>query len=319
MEFSLSINVIKFTKLYVFFSIHVKKSEVFIRSKSKIITGRFAGFFSIIGNTTLFILKLWAGIITGSVALVADAWHTLSDSVSSVILLVGLYVSSKPADKEHPYGHGRAEVIASLFIGLLLVLIAINFLYESISRIIAGETVKYGLVAFVATSISLVVKELMAQISFTASKRERSKALFADGWHHRSDAFTSLIILAGMILGPYIWWVDGALGTFVSVMIFVLAYRIVKDSIDPLLGETPDKELIDTINKIGNEIYHGELYIHHLNIHRYGNHTELTFHIKLPGDYKLEDANKITGRFIKRIQSELNIFATIYIDAYNNG
>ena len=281
------------------------------------ITGKFAGFFSILGNCVLFVLKLWAGLVTGSVALVADAWHTLSDSVSSVILLIGIYVSSKPADKEHPYGHGRAEVIASLFIGLILVIISINFLYESINKIIERETVRYGTIAFIATIVSLITKEVMAQVSFAACRNEKSHALFADGWHHRSDAFTSLIILIGMILGPYVWWIDGALGAFVSVMILILAYRIVKESINPLLGETPDKELIDKVKNIGEDVYPGELYLHHFNIHRYGNHTELIFHIKLPGHYRLEEANKITGLFIKKIRAELNIFATIYIDAYN--
>jgi cation diffusion facilitator family transporter len=278
-------------------------------------SAKFAGFFSIIGNSVLFIIKMWAGIITGSVALIADAWHTLSDSLSSVILLVGLYVSAKPADKDHPFGHGRAEIIASLVIGLILVLIAVNFLFESVSRIIDRETVEYGLFAIIATIISLVSKELMAQISFAAARKENFKSLKADGWHHRSDALTSAIILIGIFLGDYLWWIDGALGGFVSIMIMILAYRIVSESINPLLGETPDNELIEKIHVISNEIHTGNLHLHHFHMHRYGNHTELTFHIKLPGNYKLEDANKITAAFIKQIKTELNIFATIYIDS----
>lgn len=254
--------------------------------------------------------------MTGSVALIADAWHTLSDSLSSVILLVGLYVSAKPADKDHPFGHGRAEIIASLVIGLILVLIAINFLYESISKIVERETVYYGLFAIIATGISLVGKEIMAQVSFAAAKKENFKSLKADGWHHRSDALTSGIILVGIFLGKHLWWIDGALGIFVSLMILMLAYRIVSESINPLLGEKPDELLIEQINNISHEVHPGDLYIHHFHIHRYGNHTELTFHIKLPGNYKLEDANKITSVFIARIKKELNIFATIYIDAY---
>lgn len=278
-------------------------------------SAKFAGYFSIVGNSALFIIKIWAGIITGSVALIADAWHTLSDSLSSFILLVGLYVSAKPADKDHPFGHGRAEIIASLVIGLILVLIAINFLFESVSRIIDRETIEYGLFAIVATSISLVSKEIMAQVSFAAARKENFKSLKADGWHHRSDALTSAIILIGIFLGPYLWWIDGALGGFVSLMILILAYRIVSESINPLLGETPDDELIEKIHVISNEIHAGNLYLHHFHMHRYGNHTELTFHIKLPGNYKLEDANKITAAFIKQIKTELNIFATIYIDS----
>lgn len=285
--------------------------------RNKLINARFAGFFSIAGNTVLFVFKIWAGIITGSVALVADAWHTLSDSISSVILLIGLYVSSKPADHEHPFGHGRAEIIASLVIGFILVLIALNFLFESVTKIIERVTVEYGLFAVVVTAVSLAGKEIMAQISFSAAKNTNLKSLNADGWHHRSDALTSAIILIGIFLGRYFWWIDGALGVFVSVMILMLAFRIVKESISPLLGEKPDEALIMKISELGRSVYRNELYLHHFNIHRYGNHTELTFHIKLPGDYKLEDANKITSVLRKKIKDELNIFSTIYIDSYN--
>ncbi len=282
------------------------------------LTGKFAGFTSIVGNILLFIIKLWAGIITGSVALIADAWHTLSDSLSSVILLFGIYISDKPADREHPFGHGRAEIIASLVLGLILVLVSINFLYESVLLIISGEEVNYGSFAIIATAVSLVGKEVLAQVSFAAFRKEGFRSLKADGLHHRSDALTSLVILAGIFMGPFIWWIDGALGIFVSVMIFLLAYSTVKESINPLLGEKPDDDIINKIKEISREIYEDDLIPHHFNIHRYGNHTELTFHIKLPGNYKLEDANRITSSFITRIKEDLNIFATIYIDAVNN-
>ena len=282
----------------------------------KNINSKFAGFFSIIGNILLFIIKLWAGIVTGSVALVADAWHTLSDSLSSVILLIGVYVSAKPADREHPFGHGRAEIIASLIIGMILVLIAINFAYESVMKIVSREEVEFGLFAIIVTAISLITKEIMARISFTAYRNEPLQSLKGDGWHHRSDALTSAIILIGILLGKYLWWIDSALGLFVSLMIFFLAYRIVKDSIDPLLGEKADEEIIKKVQNIGRDIYSKDLYLHHFHVHRYGNHTELTFHIRLPGDYKLKEANQITKLFIERLRKELDIFATIYIDAY---
>jgi cation diffusion facilitator family transporter len=286
-------------------------------NKTKV-TGRFAGLFSIFGNILLFILKIWAGIVTGSVALVADAWHTLSDSISSVILLIGLHISVKPADKEHPFGHGRAEIIASLVLGMILVLISINFFYESITNIIDRVEIKYGMFAIIATAVSLIFKEVMARISFAAARNEKYGSLKADGWHHRSDAMTSGVILIGIFFGRYIWWIDGALGIFVSIMLIILAYRIVKDSISPLLGEEPDEVFIKKIHLISSEIYCKDLYLHHFHMHRYGNHTEITFHIRLPGDYKLEDASKITSKFIARIKDELNIFATIYIDSYNN-
>ena len=288
-----------------------------IISGNKYINGKFAGYFSITGNIFLFIVKMWAGIVTGSIALIADAWHTLSDSFSSIIMLGSIYISNKPADHEHPFGHGRAEIIASLVLGLFLVLISINFFYESIVSILEKDTVNFGLFAIIATSFSLVVKEIMARVSFTAAEKENYQSLKADGWHHRSDALTSAVILVGIFAGKYVWWVDGALGILVSLVLLILAYRIVKGSINPLLGEKPDDEIIDKIHEISKEIYKYDLQLHHFKIHRYGNHTELTFHIKLPGDYQIEYANQITSEFILKIKAELNIFATIYIDAYN--
>ncbi len=282
------------------------------------VSGKFAGYFSVLGNVFLFVIKIWAGIVTGSIALVADAWHTLSDSFSSIVLLAGIYISNKPADHEHPYGHGRAEVIASLILGMFLVLISINFFYQSVLTILERETVQFGLFAIIATCISLVAKEIMANVSFLAAKNENYNSLRADGWHHRSDALTSGVILFGIFLGNYIWWIDGALGILVSLILLILAYRIVRDSISPLLGEKPDYQIIDKIHIIGRSVYSHDLYLHHFQMHRYGHHTELTFHIKLPGNYRLEDANKITSEFIQRIKDELNIFATIYIDAYHN-
>jgi cation diffusion facilitator family transporter len=230
----------KFVKSFRLWQKQLLETWHLIRDKTRI-TGKFAGYFSIAGNIALFAFKLWAGILTGSVAIVADAWHTLSDSLSSLILLFGLYIAYKPADKEHPYGHGRAEIISSLVLGLILVLISINFLYESVTNIIARETVEYSLFAIVITAISIISKEIMAQISFAAAKNEKFSSLKADGLHHRSDALTSVVILAGIFFGTFIWWIDGALGIFVSLMILILAYQVIRDSISPLLGEKPDE------------------------------------------------------------------------------
>lgn len=161
-------------------------------------TGIMATYGSIFLNIGLFGIKIWAGIVTGSVALIADAWHTLSDSISSVAVLIGLKVSAKPADDNHPYGHGRAEIIASLVVGLLLAVIGFNFLMESIIRLRNHESVNYGILAIVVTVISAVMKEVMAQYSIIIGKRTNSSSMIADGWHHRSDAISSLVILVGI-------------------------------------------------------------------------------------------------------------------------
>ena len=270
---------------------------------------------SIILNILLFGIKFWAGIVSGSVAIIADAWHTLSDSISSVAVLIGLKVSAKPADSNHPYGHGRAEIIASLVVGILLAVIGFNFLMESIVRLRSHEEVVFGKLAIIVTIISLVVKEVMAQYSIIIGKKTRSRAMIADGWHHRSDAISSGIILIGIFLGSYFWWIDGVLGIMVSILLFHTTYTILKDNISHLLGESIEEELRDEIIELASEVYNMDLLPHHFLIHHYGNHTELTFHIRLPGSLSLDQAHEIGTKYEVLIKQKHNIQATVHIDA----
>lgn len=193
------------------------------------------GWISIIVNGLLFILKYWAGFVTGSLALMADAWHTLSDSLSSIIVVIGTKISNKPPDKEHPFGHGRAELIAAIIIGVILGLIGFEFARDSIARLANHGSVVFGKFAIWVTVISIVVNECLAQFSFWAGRTTGNPALKADGWHHRSDAISSLIILVGIFAGSYFWWIDGVLGLIVSLLIFYAAYEIIKEGTDPLL------------------------------------------------------------------------------------
>ncbi len=272
------------------------------------------GWLSVIWNVILFGLKYWAGIVTGSIAIIADAWHTLSDSISSVIVLVAVKISSKKADKEHPFGHGRAELIASIIIGVLLAMIAFNFILEGISKLREHEQVTYGNIAIIVTVISIVVKEALAQYALWASRKTKSKALKADGWHHRTDAISSVIILIGIFLGSYFWWIDGVLSIFVALLIFYATYEILKDSIDPLIGEVPDKEVESQIKEIAYKVSGFDTDIHHIHIHKYGHHTELTFHIRFPTEMSFDTVHTITTDIENKIKDELNIYSTIHME-----
>ena len=276
--------------------------------------GNIEGWLSIAGNIGLFILKYWAGVITGSIALIADAWHTLSDSFSSVIVLIGIKVSKKPADREHPFGHGRAELIASLVIGMLLVFIAFNFLTESIKRLQAHESVNYGTIALVAVIASIAVKEALAQFAIRAGKKTGSNTLKADGWHHRTDAISSVLILTGIFVGKYFWWIDGVLGIIVTGMIAWAAYEILRDAIQPLLGEKPSEKLKNRLHTLSRETLGFDPEIHHIHIHSYGEHVELTFHITLPSDMTLKRAHKHVVSLEQKIQDELEMIPTIHTD-----
>jgi cation diffusion facilitator family transporter len=276
--------------------------------------GNREGWFSIAGNVFLFILKFWAGTVTGSVAIIADAWHTLSDSFSSVIVLVGMKVSRKPADKEHPFGHGRAELIASLIIGVLLAVISFNFILEGIDKLQSQESVDYGIIAIVAISASILIKEGLAQYAFRAGKKTGSNTLKADGWHHRSDAISSVIILAGIFLGKYFWWIDGALGILVALMIGYAAYEVLRDAIHPLMGEKPSEELKNKLKILAREELGFNPEIHHIHIHRYGEHIELTFHIVLSSNLTLGEAHRYMEKLENSIENNLEMAATIHAD-----
>lgn len=275
------------------------------------------GWISLLVNAILFCLKFWAGVVSGSVALIADSWHALSDSLTSVVVLIGFKVSGKPADRHHPFGHGRAELIGAVIIGLILAMVGTNFLLESISRLNNHETANFGTLALIVTIVSVVIKEVMAQIAIRLGKKIVSRSLITDGWHYRSDAISSSIILAGILVSGNFWWIDAALGLLVSAIIFYTAFELLRDAISPLIGKKPDEELLQKIQEMADKVCNKELHIHNVNVHNYGNHTEMTFHIQLPGNTSLVEAHEISSKLEKTIKEYLKIESTIHIEPMN--
>jgi len=271
------------------------------------------GWVSICGNILLFFLKLWVGLITGSVALTADAYHTLTDSISSGIVIVSGWLSRKPADEKHPFGHGRSDLISSVIIGVLLALIGFEFMLKSVEQIQSGAGVDYGKAAIIVTVLSILVKELMAQFAFWAGRQSDSTILKADGWHHRTDALSSVVILIGILCGSFADWIDGALGILVSLMIFYASYEILRDSVSRLIGETPDRKVVDKIEAL---IVKMDLDVqpHHFHLHRYGDHVELTFHLTMDGDLTLEQAHDQAHRIEQALRDQMRIEATIHME-----
>lgn len=271
------------------------------------------GWASICGNIVLFFLKLWVGLITGSVALTADAYHTLTDSLSSAIVIFSGWLSRKPADEKHPFGHGRSDLISSVIIGVLLALIGFEFVLKSVEQIKSGVSVDYGMAAIIVTVISILAKELMAQFAFWAGRKSDNAILKADGWHHRTDALSSVVILVGILCGSFADWIDGVLGILVSLMIFYASYEILRDSVSRLIGETPDRKLIEKIEAIIEKM---DLNVqpHHFHLHRYGDHVELTFHITMDADLTLETAHDQAHLIERALRDQMGIEATIHME-----
>jgi cation diffusion facilitator family transporter len=279
-------------------------------------TGIAATWLSIFLNIALFGIKYWAGMVSNSVALLADAWHTLSDSVSSLAVLLGLKVSNIPADSKHPFGHGRAELISSLVVGILLAIVGFNFLGESVMKFKERAVFNYGPVAIWVTVASVVIKEVMARYSIVIGKKLKSNSLKADGWHHRSDAISSVVILVGIFVGGRFWWADSVLGIFVSLMIFYTTYTIMQETISILLGENIETDMEEKVVELGQNI-NGNVFLdpHSFKMHHYGHHSELVFHISLPGIYSLSKAHEIASEYESRIEKEYAIDVTIHVDA----
>jgi len=272
------------------------------------------GIIGIVANLVLFGLKYWAGIITGSLAIIADAWHTLSDSASSVMVVGSVRLSTRRADERHPFGHGRYQQIISIFIAFMLGIVAYQFFTDSIEKFRQHESTRFGILAIVVTTISVVVKEGMAQYAYWAYRKTGFETLRADGWHHRSDALSSLVVLVGILLGNRLWWMDPFLGLLISLMIFYAVFEIIQSSVDKLLGEKPDEKLINEIVILTRSVSDKEIHPHHFHLHTYGDHRELTFHIRLQGSLDIKTGHEIASTIEKALRDEMEIEATIHVE-----
>lgn len=283
-------------------------------SPEKLHSAQLQGWISIIGNLLLFGYKLWVGIMVGSMAIVADAWHTLSDSLSSVILLIGVKIAGRPADKKHPFGHGRAELVTALVIGIMLLVVAFEFGMAGIGKLCHPQVTVYGKMGVIAMLVSIAVKEAMAQYAFRAARKSGLQSLKADGWHHRSDAISSIILLAGMLFGGSWPYMDGLLTLTVALIIAYAAFGVIREVWDQILGTEISPELEKRVIGISRDIMDGDVCAHHFHLHQYGIHSELSFHVRMQGDLPLSEAHECAQKIESAIERELGIDATIHLE-----
>lgn len=289
---------------------------------SKQQTGYLEGSLSAVLNLVLFSLKLWAGSRVNSMAMIADAWHTLSDTLTSMVVVFGFWYASRPQDEEHPFGHGRAEVVAAIIIGSILAMVGASFIQDSIIRLREYHAIVYGKTALIIFAISILLKEGLAQVSIRLGKHIGSQSLIADGWHHRSDAIASALIvagaLAGSLFGETVWWLDSVMGIGVSLLILYTAYEIIKNAANTLMGEKPSREFTAKIQAIINRTSAVVSDVHHFHMHRYGDHSEVTFHVRLREDIDLASAHQAVTEIEEGLRSELGIEATIHLEPVSN-
>lgn len=269
---------------------------------------------SSLGNFVLFAIKLFAGLMSGSVAMVADAWHSLSDLLTSAIVLVGIKISHKPADEKHPFGHGRFDLIASVVVAIFLGIAGAGLIKMAIENLINAQTPQFSWFSVGVLVFAVLLKEVMARYSIYAGKKTGTHSLIADGWNHRSDVLATGVVLISTGLGGFFWWIDSLAGIVVAGFILWVAFKIFKKSGSAIIGEDIHPELYKKIEKIVCEVSNEVRDIHHFHTHCYGSHTEATFHIRLPKEKKLAEANAITTEIKQRLKKVMNIEATIYLD-----
>ena len=256
---------------------------------------------SIAGNTALFFVKVTIGFAINSISLIADAFHTLSDVLTSVMVLVGFMVAKLPADEHHPYGHGRMENIATLIIAVLLGTVGYEFGKESIQRLIHPAEVKGTLIAIIVLFVSAVSKEWMARFSLALGKKINSQALYADAWHHRSDAIASALIPIAIVAAKFkIYWLDAIFGLGVSVLIGYTGFEIAWSTIDKLLGHAPDKELVDRIKKCASSVP-GVRGVHGIAVHNYGDNNSISMHIEVDEKININKAHEIATKVEEKV------------------
>ncbi len=276
----------------------------------------FEGVLSIAANIVFFIFKYIIGIATGSIAIIADGWHSLSDCISSLIVIISGFYSKVPADKEHPFGHGRTEIIANFFISIILIYISYTFVKDGVLKFLSRETTIFSASAIFILIGSIVAKEILAQIAFHMGKKVNSMAIISDGHHHRTDSISSVVILIGIIFGRSFWWLDSVLTIIVAVFIFITAIKMLFSTMSIIIGQAPNSEMIENIINLARNIDEvDESSFHHFHLHKYGSHTELTFHIRFPKDTTVYEAHNIVTEFEKKIKKDFGIEATIHIES----
>lgn len=279
--------------------------------------GVLEGWISIVGNMILFGAKLYAGILVKSTALIADAFHTLSDSATSAVVIIGFKLSQKPSDKEHPFGHGRVESVATVIISVLLFVAGFELLKTSVYAIRHPSQATASIPVILMVIGTVIVKQLMARFSFVIGEHIDSAALKADALHHQSDALSTILVLVALAASRYGYYsLDGVMGCLVSVAIFISAYQIMKDAVNPLLGEAPSQEFIDMIETQCKAIS-GVLGVHDIISHTYGQTRITSLHIEVCAREKALALHRLAEEVEDEIGQVTHGQVVVHIDPVN--
>lgn len=277
--------------------------------------GKVAGLVGIVCNTLLCIGKFIAGVMSGSVSITADAANNLSDASSSVISLIGFRLSEKRPDEEHPYGHARYEYIAGFVVAILVIVIGVELFRSSIERIITPQPVEFSIVSVIVLSVSIVVKLGMMIFNTSMGKRIDSQTLIATAADSRNDCITTAAVLAAAIISHFAnVQLDGIMGTLVAAFILYSGAGLVRDAMNPLLGNAPDPKLVESIReKILT--YPGVLGTHDLIVHDYGHGRKFaTVHVEMAAEENVIESHNVIDSIERDFLHDMGLNMLVHFD-----
>ena len=277
--------------------------------------GKLAGFLGIVSNLLLFLLKLLAGILGNSVAIMSDAFNNLSDMGSSVVSLIGTTASGRHADEEHPFGHGRVEYVATLIVSFIIILVGFELMKASFSKIFHYEPLVFHPLALGVLIFSILAKLWLFVSNRYIGRKIRSTVIEAAAQDSLNDVFATAGVLLATVLGLVIEFpVDGIMGVLISILIMFTGYGIARDTITVLLGTSPDPAMADAICRLVME-QEDVVGVHDLIIHDYGpGRCMASVHAEVPEDGDIIKVHEMIDATERRIQEEMGVHIVIHMD-----
>ena len=295
----------------IFIKNHANTSDPGVRRAYGVLCGAVGIFL----NVLLFAAKYLAGTLTGSIAIVADAFNNLSDAGSSIITLLGFKLAAKKPDRDHPYGHGRFECIAGLVVSFVILMMGFDLAKTSVTKILHPEAVDFSILSICILIGSILVKLYMSLYNRAVGKRISSAAVLATATDSISDVCATTMVLAATLIARFTGVnIDGWAGAIVSLVILWAGYNAAKDTIDPLLGQAPDPEFVQRIADIVNR-YPEVVGIHDLAVHDYGaGRVMISLHAEVPSSGDIMALHDVIDTIERDLQEELNCSAVIHMD-----
>lgn len=277
--------------------------------------GVLASVVGIICNLILFGFKVTVGMLINSIAVIADAFNNLSDAASSVISFVGIKMAEKPADEDHPFGHGRIEYIAAFVVAFLVIQVGFTFFKDSIDKIRNPEQVVFRISSLVILIVSVAVKIWLGVFNKRLGKKINSSVMQATATDAFGDAITTSVTIIAILVGYFTnVIIDGYVGILVSLFIMWAGIGIARETLEPLIGQAVPPEVYLRISK-KVESYEGIVGSHDLIVHNYGPSRNMaTIHAEVPKDADIEETHELIDRIEREVFKELGIFLVIHMD-----